>query len=125
MAKLSRKKVRSAIPNTFGIMSVIAKTCGVARSSLHIFLNKPKNSDLLKEIELEKENMKDVGENRLGAAMIRGEKWAVKFFLERRARDRGYGSKQEIQLSGGVGITAEDFADEWEKIKQEEKETEK
>ena len=122
MTKLSKKKVRLAIPNTFGVRSLIAEKCAVTRVALHYFLNKPKNSDLLDEIELEKEFMKDVGENKLGAAMLRGEKWAVKFFLERKARDRGYGSKQEIELSGGVGIIAEDFADEWAKIQQEEKE---
>ena len=121
MAKLSKKKVRLAIPNTFGVRSVIAQKCGVSRSALHKFLKKTINEDLVKEIELEKEYMKDVGENQLGSAMIRGEKWAVKFFLERKARDRGYGFRQEIQHSGEVN-SGKSVSELLAEIKQKEKE---
>ena len=102
MTKLGKKKVRAAIPGSFGIRAVIANKCNVDRGSITRFLQKERNKDLLKEIEEERDKVLDVGEKKLLEAIDRGEFPAIKFLLSTKGKSRGYVEKQEIEHSGKV-----------------------
>lgn len=60
--------------------------------------------DLLKEIE---EHTKDTIESKLHAAALGGQPWAVKFYLERKARERGYGQEVVVKPTGGITVEVE------------------
>lgn len=104
MTKLSKKKVRNAIPNSFGIRAIMAAKCEVNRGSLTRFLQKEKNQDLVKEIEEERDKVLDVGEKKLIELVNNGEFPAIKFLLSTKGKKRGYVEKQEIEHFGDGGI---------------------
>jgi len=104
MTKLSKKKVRNAIPGSFGIRAIIAKKCEVERGSITKFLQKEKNQDLIKEIEEERDKVLDIGEKKLIELVDRGEFQAVKFLLSTKGKSRGYIEKQEIEIAGNLSI---------------------
>lgn len=100
MTTLSKKKVRNAITGSMGIYAVIARTCGVSRSTITKFLRKERNIKILQEIEQEKEKILDIGEKKLIELVQNGEFPAIKFLLSTRGKNRGYVEKQEIEHSG-------------------------
>jgi len=101
MTKLSKKKVRAAIPGSFGIRAIIAKKCDVDRGTITRYLQKERNKILVKEIEEERDKVLDVGEKKLIEAVDRGEFPAIKFLLSTKGKGRGYIEKQEIEHTGG------------------------
>ena len=100
MTKLSKKKVRNAIPGSLGIYAIIAKRCEVKRSSITRFLKKERNKNVLQEIEEEREKILDVGERKLIELINQGEFPAIKFMLSTKGKGRGYVEKQEIEHIG-------------------------
>ena len=102
MTKLSKKKVRAAIPGSFGIRAIIAKKCDVDRGTITRYLQKPRNQNLVKEIEEERDKVLDVGEKKLIEAVDRGEFPAIKFLLSTKGKLRGYVEKQEVEHSGKI-----------------------
>lgn len=54
----------------------------------------------------------DRAERKLDEAVNKGEPWAIRFFLERQARDRGYGPYQTVEMLDSYSprkLTAEDI----------------
>ena len=100
MTKLSKKKVRNAIPGSFGIRAVIAKKCDVDRGAITRYLQKKQNQDLLKEIEEERDKVLDIGEKKLLELVDKGEFPAIKYLLSTKGKARGYVEKQEIEHTG-------------------------
>ena len=95
---LSKKKVRDAIKDSFGIMNVIAKRCGVNRITIWYFLQKEENQEFHKLIEQEKEKIIDVAENQCVFQAAKGNMDAIKILLlkHKRGRMRGYDDRIEI-----------------------------
>jgi len=104
MAKLSKKKVVLAIEGTGAIMSVIAKRLNVARQYIYEYFNK--HPDLKKYLDAEEERTIDEYEEVLkmiateGALRDSTTLGAVKYYLNNKARRRGFAERQEIQHSG-------------------------
>lgn len=94
--KITRKKVIEAIKDSFGNQSVIARRCGVVRSTITMFLNKPKNSDVREMIETEREKQIDIAELGLTTKISEGNLPAIMFFLKTQGKKRGYVEKQEF-----------------------------
>lgn len=100
MTRLKIETFKNALTGSFGVQAVIAKTCGVERSTITKFLNKnPKMRVLLEE---EQERIIDVAENKLHAAIGDRDMKAIKFFLQTKGRKRGYQNTQSIEIEGNV-----------------------
>ena len=96
MTKLSKKKIRDAIPTSMGIYAVIARKCDVSRAAITFFLQKEKNKDIVQEIKEEREKLIDIGEEKLMELINSGNFNAIKLLLTTKGKDRGYIEKQEI-----------------------------
>lgn len=71
--------------------------------------NRIKNSPYLSEVmRTEKENLKDIAENTIVTAMKNGDVQAAKFYLTKKARDRGYGDA--VAVSGKIEHTNYDLS---------------
>jgi len=104
MAKLSKEKVRNAIPGTAGIITTIAMNAGVSRKSLYAYLKK--HSELWGDIDEEKAKVVDLAENRLVKRIERDDWKAVSYMLDKKGGDRGYGDRQVVEARvGGLGVS--------------------
>ena len=100
MTKLSIKKFKIALPGSHGVQALIAKKCGVERSTITNFLDK--HPEMRKLCLLEREKIIDVSENRLFKAADNGEKWAIDKILSTIGKGRGYITSQENIHSGQI-----------------------
>ena len=90
-----------ALKGAQGFMSAAAQTLGVSRAAV---TQRVKGSKKLQAIVSEsKEFVKDVAESKLFVAIQAGEAWALRYFLNNQAKDRGYGQKWWDDGSGGQG----------------------
>jgi len=103
MAKLTKTKIKKAIPDSGGVISLIAERCGVTWHTVDKFIKKNEDIGLLYQAELE--SVLDLGESRLYEAVDRCEPWAVSLLLKTKAKSRGYVEKQEVDTNGKVKIT--------------------
>jgi hypothetical protein len=86
--KLSCAGVAAGLKDLHGNLAGVAKRFGVSRQAVWLFIQRHAS---LQEVQREaKETMKDFGESALYGAVLRGEPWAVKWYLSTQARDRGY-----------------------------------
>lgn len=100
MTKLSIKKFKNALPGSYGVQAVIAKACGVDRSTITLFLqNHPELKILCQQ---EREKIIDVAENRLFAAANNGSKWAIDKIISTIGKERGYVERQETEQVGAI-----------------------
>ena len=100
MAKLTFKQVSKAIEGSGGIISDIAEKCECDWHTAKTFIDK--DEKLTRLLQNEKEGILDLGESRLYQAVDEGEPWAVQYLLTRLGKKRGFGEKQEIELSGSL-----------------------
>ena len=103
-SRISDALVEKAIKGSYGNVSFIARRLGVARMTVYrrIYAS-PK---LLELFEEETQTLVDNAENELMALMNpatnedpRTRLEAVKFFLDRRGKSRGWGAQQEVAIS--------------------------
>lgn len=92
---LKAADVEARLRELNGNMAAVARTLGVHRSTVKRFIDqRPK----LQEVQADlRESMKDNAESVLYSAVLRGESWAVQFYLKAQAKDRGYSDKHEIE----------------------------
>ncbi len=100
MTKISKSKFKKAIPGTGGVQAVIAQRLGVERSTITSYLQK--NPKMKKMLDLEREKIIDMAENKLFKAAENGDKWAVDKILSTIGKDRGYTEKREVEYTGGA-----------------------
>ena len=100
--KLSKKKVKLAIDGSGGIKSVIAERCGVTVPAITKFLNKHPDVNLVYLSELDK--VTDLAESKLIKLIKSNDFRAIKFFLENKGKNRGYGQQNLDITSGGEPI---------------------
>ena len=108
-SRISDALVEKAIKGSFGNVSFIARRLGVARMTVYrrIYAS-PK---LLELFEEETQTLVDNAENELMALMnpatnedARTRLEAVKFFLDRRGKSRGWGAQQEVSISHASSV---------------------
>lgn len=102
MTKLTKSKVKAAIKDSTGVIAVVARRCGVSRQSMHTFLNKPKNNDLMELLVDEQEALVDRAEARMAQLVDSGEFNAVKYVLATKGKGRGWVEKQELAVQGAL-----------------------
>jgi len=101
MTKLSKKKVLKAMDGTGGIITVIAKKCGVTRQHMSEYINA---SNELKEAVLhEREKMVDLAEVGLYHHVKKKDLSAIKYVMGRRSVMHGFGETQKHELTGKNG----------------------
>jgi len=98
---LNRDNVLKAIIGSGGLINPIRKNFGVAWNTMDDFIKQ--DQELLQAMNNERQGMKDLAENILYSKMIKGDDWAVRYFLATQCKDRGYVERQE---SDNVAISA-------------------
>ena len=108
-SRISDALVEKAIKGSYGNVSFIARRIGVSRMTVYrrIYAS-PK---LLELFEEETQTLVDNAENELMALMnpatnedARTRLEAVKFFLDRRGKSRGWGAQQEVAISHASSV---------------------
>lgn len=106
MTKLSIKKFKLAMKGSYGVQSIIAKKCDVERMTITNFLDR--NPEMRVLLEMEREKIIDVAENRLHTEVNSGKPWAIKKVLDSVGKKRGYVETQQVELSGNVSTLSKE-----------------
>lgn len=92
---LTAETVEAKLRELNGNMAAVGRHFGVTRQAVWDFVHKRVTLQAVaKDI---REGMKDHAESALQAAVLRGEAWAVCFFLKTQAKDRGYVEKVQVE----------------------------
>ena len=92
--KITLTKYKKALKNTGGIKSKICKSLGIVRTTLDKYLSaNPKAMTFYTE---EKERIGDVAESALFEAILNKDLKAIKWYLGRMHKDRGYTVQTEM-----------------------------
>jgi hypothetical protein len=109
--KLTVERVIEALRVSAGIRAIAAEKLQVHRSAITRFIqNNPEIEDVEAEIV---EELADVAEAKLLEGIKRGDFPNVKFYLENKARNRGYGRNLELTGAKGqaIAVTAQPAMD--------------
>ena len=90
---LSVELAAVAIQEAQGNVSVAAKRLGICRTTFYDYINR--HPSLKKVLSEARETMLDEAESVLYKAVLRGQSWAVCFFLKCQGKSRGYVERQE------------------------------
>lgn len=107
MRKLDRKRVEEALWRANGNVALAAHYLGVDYHRLYHFINRTDraSSKAIREtLAVIRERVLDLAEQKLIASALEGKSWAIKFFLERQGRHRGYGDEVVVKSDGTVSI---------------------
>lgn len=99
--KLDRDRVMMALESVGGIMTAAAHKLGVNRSTLYRFMDEhPDLKAYRADIE---EQTKDMAEGKILTAIRKGEMDTVRWYADRKMRDRGYGHQAKLEGGGKNG----------------------
>lgn len=101
-AKINVTTVTAALKKSRGMIAVAARMLGSDRQTVYNFLKR--HPELKTVLEDEREYMTDAAEIALNAAIVRGEAWAVCFYLKTQGRSRGYIERIEQTTPAGRPI---------------------
>ncbi len=104
VSRLREALVREQIKVCRGNLASVARKFGVSRQAVHTFV---KVKGLADAVEEARETMLDDAETSLHDAVLRGEGWAVCFYLKTQGKKRGYTEKLEDSGSGAAGVPVE------------------
>ena len=114
--KISKAKFRKALSGTLGIITTIAKKCGVRRLTVYRLM--AKYPELKEELEVEKDKIIDRAESVL-FEKVNDKDWrAIEFILSRKGGSRGYVDKKIIDTT--VTNTAKDFQEAYKELGEDE-----
>lgn len=100
--RLTIERVKLALEQAGGIRAAAARMLGCSRTTLYAFLNRhPGLQEFLAGVD---EEVKDLAEAKLIELIRDGDSSAIRFFLERKARDRGYAHRVESTGPNGGAI---------------------
>src|SRR5918998_5068925 len=92
-----------ALEESKGLIAPAARYLGCSRSTVRSYLEE---YTAVGQAKLDqREAVTDMAENALYAAILRGEAWAICFYLKTQAKDRGYIEKAEMSGPGGKPIS--------------------
>ena len=108
---LSDKEIIKALKKFKGNLAMAAEYLGCERQT--IYNRMQNNPNIQKAREEAEERRLDLYEAAIDkAALVNGDVSAIKYVLSTRGKNRGYGEKAELQLSGGVQVVVgEEFRD--------------
>lgn len=85
---ITEPRLAEALDQHHGNMAAVARELGVNRSTVCRAVHK--SPDLIGQMESLRETMLDHAESALQKAVLKGEAWAVCFFLKTQGKSRGY-----------------------------------
>ena len=93
--RFTEEHIAGVLKESRGLQALAAKQLGVSLRTITNYLNK--FPDLKEILDEEREATLDMAEASLYRAVIRGEAWAVCFFLKTRGKSRGYVERTEVE----------------------------
>lgn len=107
---LTAEQFLQAIPKSGGIISTIALKVGCAWDTARKFIDT--HPTVLSAYQNECETVKDMAESKLIASMNEGDIESIKWYLARKAKDRGYAPGVEVTgKDGGAQRIIFEYAD--------------
>jgi DNA-binding transcriptional MerR regulator len=101
--KYTQEQMIKALEESKGLIAPAARALGCSRDTIRTYLEE---YSAVAQAKLDqREAVTDMAENALYAAILRGEAWAICFYLKCMAKDRGYVEKAEISGPGGKPIS--------------------
>lgn len=97
--------VVKAIQKHNGMVSLAAKALKCSRQTIHNYATK--YPEVKAAIEDAREEMTDIAESKLYAAIKKGEAWAICFYLKTQGKPRGYVERQELTGANGGALKVE------------------
>ncbi len=100
MTRINKKKFKEACGGSGGVQTVIARSIGVTRQAITEYLKK--HPEMRKFVEQEGEKIIDVAEHNINKKIVDGDVETSQWALTNRKRGkmRGYGHKQEMEVTG-------------------------
>lgn len=99
MSKLSITKVEKALREHHGVILRAAEACGVARMTLYKFIEaNPSLQEVRAEMD---EELLDVAESAITTALKASDMKTVRWYAERKGKNRGYTTRQEMTGADG------------------------
>ena len=100
--KYTVEQMIEALEHGRGLIAPAARYLGCSRDTLRSYLDE---YSAVAQAKLDQEEaVKDMAENALYAAILRGEAWAICFYLKCRAKDRGYVERAELTGASGAPV---------------------
>ena len=100
--KYTQEQVIEALEQSKGLIAPAARALGCSRDTIRSYLDE---YSAVAQAKLDQEEaVKDMAENALYAAILRGEAWAICFYLKCRAKDRGYVERAELTAAQGAPV---------------------
>src|SRR5215210_478723 len=100
--KYSVEQIIAALGESHGMIAPAARSLGCSRDTIRRYL--AEYAEIAQAIADEREATTDLAENRLRDAIIRGEAWAICFYLKCMAKDRGYVERGELTGTNGAPV---------------------
>jgi hypothetical protein len=108
--KFTPEQMIKALEESRGLIAPAARALGCSRDTIRTYLEE---YTAVAQAKLDQhEAVKDMAENALYAAILRGEAWAICFYLKCRAKDRGYVERAELTGTNGGRVQIELVYDE-------------
>ena len=95
--RVSRRKIKSAIPKSGGLISVIAERAGYAWNTVRQFINN--DEELLRLVTDEEEGIDDMAESAMIVAIREHDRSAAQWWLARRRKNK-FGDALDITSDG-------------------------
>ena len=101
--KFTPEDIIGALEQSRGLIAPAARALGCSRATIRSYIDE--YAEVAQAKLDQREAVTDMAENALYAAILRGEAWAICFYLKCMAKDRGYVEKAEISGPGGKPIS--------------------
>jgi len=97
--RITKGRFKEACKGSGGVQAVVAKALGVTRQAIGLYLKK--HPDLRDFLDNEGEQVMDVAEHNIDKKIVEGDIDASQWALvnRKRGKARGYGTKQELNVS--------------------------
>ena len=100
--KCTDEEIAAALMQTRGMVTLAARNLNINRATIYLRMEA---NPALKEVLAEaREYTGDVAEQKLFEAIQAGEGWAIRYYLNCQARDRGYSERTQVEHSGTVRL---------------------
>ena len=99
MARISKKKFKEACKGSAGVQTVIAKSIGVTRGAIFLYLKR--HPEMRKFLDEEGDKLVDIAEHNIHKEIVAGsidDSWKL-LLNSKRGKTRGYGQRQEFDVS--------------------------
>src|ERR671911_769612 len=100
--KYTAEQIIAALGESHGMIAPAAPSLGCSRDTSRRYL--AEYEEIAQAIADEREATTDLAENKLRDAIIRGEAWAICFYLKCMAKDRGYVERGELTGTNGAPV---------------------